>query len=144
MFQKSLSTICVVTISIAMLAGITAKAQDFADESIDSIRYLASWYGVSHQGRPTANGERFDRQALTAARLASVRHDRTRYEPCEREAGDGPNQRSWAVLSRTRDGSIGSRRSSSWHAAAWACVGFDRDCGLTIPIAATRFSAHDR
>jgi len=28
---------------------------------------LASWYGRSHQGRATANGERFDMNALTAA-----------------------------------------------------------------------------
>lgn len=50
-----------------MSAGMTARAQDFADRSISPIRYLASWYGVNHQGRPTANGEKFDRQALTAA-----------------------------------------------------------------------------
>jgi rare lipoprotein A len=28
---------------------------------------IASWYGASHQGRPTADGERFDMHALTAA-----------------------------------------------------------------------------
>lgn len=28
---------------------------------------LASWYGGHHQGRPTANGERFDKNAITAA-----------------------------------------------------------------------------
>src|SRR5947209_915445 len=28
---------------------------------------LASWYGRSHHGRTTANGERFDMNALTAA-----------------------------------------------------------------------------
>jgi rare lipoprotein A len=28
---------------------------------------VASWYGPSHQGRETANGERFDEHALTAA-----------------------------------------------------------------------------
>ena len=28
---------------------------------------LASWYGKSHQGRKTANGERFDRFEMTAA-----------------------------------------------------------------------------
>lgn len=30
-------------------------------------RGLASWYGDAHQGRPTATGERFDMNALTAA-----------------------------------------------------------------------------
>ncbi|MEI9999970.1 MAG: septal ring lytic transglycosylase RlpA family protein [Verrucomicrobiota bacterium] len=28
---------------------------------------IASWYGLEEQGRPTANGERFDRHAFTAA-----------------------------------------------------------------------------
>ena len=28
---------------------------------------IASWYGKSHQGRKTANGERFDRFEMTAA-----------------------------------------------------------------------------
>jgi rare lipoprotein A len=28
---------------------------------------LASWYGAAHHGRPTANGERFDARALSAA-----------------------------------------------------------------------------
>ena len=27
----------------------------------------ASWYGAQHQGKPTASGERFDQNALTAA-----------------------------------------------------------------------------
>lgn len=27
----------------------------------------ASWYGARHQGKPTASGERFDQNALTAA-----------------------------------------------------------------------------
>lgn len=30
-------------------------------------RMTASWYGVRHHGRLTASGERFDRNALTAA-----------------------------------------------------------------------------
>ena len=30
-------------------------------------RGKASWYGAAHHGRRTANGERFDRKALTAA-----------------------------------------------------------------------------
>ena len=28
---------------------------------------MASWYGGHHQGRPTANGERFDKDAVSAA-----------------------------------------------------------------------------
>jgi rare lipoprotein A len=28
---------------------------------------LASWYGAHHQGKKTASGERFDKNALTAA-----------------------------------------------------------------------------
>ena len=36
-------------------------AENYAEEG------LASWYGSFHQGRPTANGERFDLRKLTAA-----------------------------------------------------------------------------
>ena len=34
-----------------------------------SRRYVgvASWYGIQHQGRPMANGQKFDRHQLTAA-----------------------------------------------------------------------------
>lgn len=31
------------------------------------VEMVASWYGPGHHGRPTANGERFDRGGFTAA-----------------------------------------------------------------------------
>ena len=38
-----------------------------AHEAREIGRGLASWYGHPHHGRRTANGERFDKDALTAA-----------------------------------------------------------------------------
>jgi rare lipoprotein A len=37
-----------------------------ADPDYDEVG-LASWYGAAHQGKPTANGERFDRFEVSAA-----------------------------------------------------------------------------
>ncbi|HLD67111.1 MAG TPA: septal ring lytic transglycosylase RlpA family protein [Pseudomonas sp.] len=47
----------------------------------------ASWYGIKHQGKRTASGERFDRHALTAAhrslpfgtrvRVTNLRNDKS-------------------------------------------------------------------
>jgi rare lipoprotein A len=44
-----------------------AKVQDQAKKS--RVKYIgtASWYGQRHQGRKMANGQRFDRNNLTAA-----------------------------------------------------------------------------
>lgn len=42
-----------------------------SQSTVDPHGYLAegqaSWYGAQHQGKPTASGERFDQNALTAA-----------------------------------------------------------------------------
>lgn len=48
----------------AEAGGKPAKAAETASHRQTG---LASWYGVEHQGRRTANGERFDRHKLTAA-----------------------------------------------------------------------------
>ena len=37
------------------------------DEAEEALHGEASWYGPRFHGRPTASGERFDREALTAA-----------------------------------------------------------------------------
>jgi rare lipoprotein A len=37
------------------------------DRAVFSQTGVASWYGKSHHGRTTANGEKFDMEALTAA-----------------------------------------------------------------------------
>jgi rare lipoprotein A len=39
---------------------------------------IASWYGAAHHGKLTANGERFDKEAFTAA------HPRLRFGTCVR------------------------------------------------------------
>jgi rare lipoprotein A len=39
---------------------------------------MATWYGARAQGRPTANGERFDRNALTAAHRTLPLNSRVR------------------------------------------------------------------
>lgn len=38
-----------------------------ADRALFTQTGVASWYGKSHHGRTTANGEKFDMEALTAA-----------------------------------------------------------------------------
>lgn len=48
----------------ALLAGCTSQTIDPDGYSAEG---MASWYGARHQGKPTANGERFDQNALTAA-----------------------------------------------------------------------------
>lgn len=35
--------------------------------SVSAETFTASWYGKAHHGRKTANGERFDMHAMTAA-----------------------------------------------------------------------------
>jgi len=44
-----------------------AAKEKAAKASGSPARALASWYGVSHQGRLTASGVKFDRNRLTAA-----------------------------------------------------------------------------
>lgn len=52
-------------LAILLLSGCASQGQ------IDPHGYRAegqaSWYGAKHQGKPTASGERFDQNALTAA-----------------------------------------------------------------------------
>ncbi|MDG1580693.1 septal ring lytic transglycosylase RlpA family protein [Pseudomonas sp. GOM6] len=52
-------------LAILLLSGCASQGQ------IDPHGYRAegqaSWYGAQHQGKPTASGERFDQNALTAA-----------------------------------------------------------------------------
>lgn len=47
-------------------SGASAKEGGAAPESIDQVG-LATWYGRKLAGRKTANGERFDPRAMTAA-----------------------------------------------------------------------------
>ena len=55
-----------------LLLGLTASLAGCASQGrIDPQDYRAegqaSWYGARHQGKPTASGERFDQNAMTAA-----------------------------------------------------------------------------
>lgn len=59
-------------VAISLLAAHAAQAEspraDGAQVQCRGCRTgIASWYGPQHHGRRTANGERFDRNALTAA-----------------------------------------------------------------------------
>jgi peptidoglycan lytic transglycosylase len=51
----------------ACAAPAPAPAPPAAERPIYVEDGVASWYGASHQGKRTANGERFDMRALTAA-----------------------------------------------------------------------------
>lgn len=69
MFRALLSATAV---AIPLLAAQAAQAEppraDGAQAQCRGCRTgIASWYGPRHHGRLTANGERFDRNALTAA-----------------------------------------------------------------------------
>lgn len=44
-----------------------ASAADLARYKLPKTAVTASWYGRPNHGRPTASGERFDRNAMTAA-----------------------------------------------------------------------------
>jgi len=52
-----------------MLAAKQGTVKAAAKKPAPSHRYtgVASWYGVRHQGRKMANGQKFDRRKLTAA-----------------------------------------------------------------------------
>ncbi|MFV3129471.1 septal ring lytic transglycosylase RlpA family protein [Niveispirillum sp. KHB5.9] len=53
---------------LCLLACLPAAATPGNGCLIDQpVDMTASWYGPGHHGRPTANGERFDRNAFTAA-----------------------------------------------------------------------------
>jgi rare lipoprotein A len=71
--QRNLRRICFFSIA-AIIAWASPAAVERADAQIGRIHGkhyvqvgVASWYGPQHQGRRTANGERFDMRKLTAA-----------------------------------------------------------------------------
>jgi rare lipoprotein A len=43
------------------------RASPAGDDTAQTLRGTASWYGARHHGRRTASGERFDKNAYTAA-----------------------------------------------------------------------------
>ena len=65
-----LSLLCRVGVAILLLALLAAcrstAPSDKGPEGID-LEGMASWYGPEFAGRPTANGEIFDPQTMTAA-----------------------------------------------------------------------------
>lgn len=72
MTQRRLSVPVALTIlALATVGCATARRTSVPDsagpEPGTRIDGLASWYGQQHQGRPTASGEAFDMNKLTAA-----------------------------------------------------------------------------
>ena len=71
--QTKLRIICVVVVASLLWTSPTSAATQRAkvQKAIKKLKvnYIgtASWYGKQHQGRKMANGQRFDRQKLTAA-----------------------------------------------------------------------------
>jgi rare lipoprotein A len=61
MFWRSL-VLCTV-----LLAAIGCKKTVTPPVAAPGLKVIASWYGVPFDGRPTANGEIFDKEKLTAA-----------------------------------------------------------------------------
>lgn len=59
----------IAAIALSVVASCTAPQIETDTEVQVSKTYYgaASWYGPKFQGRPTANGERFDMEGLTAA-----------------------------------------------------------------------------
>lgn len=55
-----------VTLTVATAASMVASGAE-ARSSVRAQSGVASWYGPGFQGRRTANGERFNTHALTAA-----------------------------------------------------------------------------
>jgi rare lipoprotein A len=80
---------------------------------------VASWYGKSHQGRPTASGERFDKSRLTAAHrslpfdtVLRVTNLRTGQEARVRVNDRGPFSRDRMIdLSEAAAAALGIRRA---------------------------------
>ena len=52
-------------LALAALCGATAAHAE--SDHRRTLTGVASWYGIDHQGKPTASGEAFDRNELTAA-----------------------------------------------------------------------------
>ncbi len=58
--------LALLTLSLLVYAGLSYASREPAP-SLGQQDGLASWYGKEEQGKPTANGETFDRHELTAA-----------------------------------------------------------------------------
>jgi peptidoglycan lytic transglycosylase len=53
-------------LSVSMISAATLNKVLTGNTKSHSVG-IASWYGIQHQGRPMANGKKFDRRKLTAA-----------------------------------------------------------------------------
>jgi rare lipoprotein A len=66
--DKILAAIAIVAVSAcAQTPPSPPSPPPAADRAVFTQTGVASWYGKSHHGRTTANGEKFDMEALTAA-----------------------------------------------------------------------------
>ncbi|PYU36602.1 MAG: septal ring lytic transglycosylase RlpA family lipoprotein [Acidobacteria bacterium] len=53
-------------LSVSMISAASLSKRFTGNTKSHSVG-IASWYGIQHQGRPMANGKKFDRRKLTAA-----------------------------------------------------------------------------
>lgn len=65
--SKLKCAICAVSLSVLASCAAHQSQTEPAVQSTKTIHGTASWYGPRFQGRPTASGERFDKEKLTAA-----------------------------------------------------------------------------
>jgi rare lipoprotein A len=69
----------VVGIALVVACGSTARPPPRPTGDGGNVqRGLASWYGGKHHGGPTASGERFDKNAMTAAHRSLRMNTRVR------------------------------------------------------------------
>ena len=89
---------------------------------------MASWYGAPYHNRRGSNGEVYDMNAMTAARLAAARFDRAHHQCKNRAFGGGADYSSWALCRRPHPWIYHSpprRRWMStcraWRKLVWKC-----------------------
>jgi rare lipoprotein A len=97
-------------IGVVVVEGCATVPSPPPDSTIETGR--ASWYGEAHQGRPTASGEPFDMNALTAAHPSLPFGTRLRVENLdnEREVEVRVNDRGPSVPGRIIDLSYAAAR----------------------------------
>jgi rare lipoprotein A len=63
--RRSLAFVSLTGLVLCLLTGCATTSPTYHDG--ETLHGLASWYGSEQQGRPTADGETFDLNQLTAA-----------------------------------------------------------------------------
>lgn len=65
--RKLKCAICAVSVFVLVSCAAPRNDADSTVQATKTIYGAASWYGPKFQGRPTASGEKFDKEELTAA-----------------------------------------------------------------------------